>query len=466
MSERDYPADARGSDRTGIARKGTGRFGGPQVGGNRAGKGRVRLQTLVLIRWVAIAGQTAAILVVRFGFGFDMQLALVLAVVAASAIVNIFLAARYPSSTRLSDSEAGLYLAFDTLQLAVLLFLTGGVQNPFTILVLVPVTIGATTLSLRSTIWLGAVTLVSLTIISIFHLPLPWEEGGFAISDRYTFGIWAALALSMVFITVYAFRIAAEGRRMSDALTETQMALAREQRLSAVGGLAAAAAHELGTPLGTIALVAKELSRELPEGSPLADDVDLLITQSRRCRDILRELSQRPEGGDRGDSPFNRMPLSALVEASAAPHRKEGVELLVGVDPANRTGATDQDGGTETAQPIVARNPEILHGLGNLIENAVDFAESRVTLLVGWTDHEICIDLEDDGPGFDRGIIGALGEPYVTTRREADGMGLGVFIAKTLLEHTGARVVFSNRGGGGARVAITWPRAILEQDGT
>ena len=459
MRDRDLPADARGSNQMKNGQVENGR-----VGKGRAAKGRVRLQTLVLIRWVAIAGQTAAILVVRFGFGFDMQLALVLAVVAASAIVNIFLAARYPASTRLSDSEAALYLAFDTLQLAVLLFLTGGVQNPFSILVLVPAIIAATTLSLRSTIWLGAVTLVSLTILSFFHLPLPWDEGGFAISERYIFGIWSALALSMVFITVYAFRIAAESRRMSDALTETQMALAREQRLSAVGGLAAAAAHELGTPLGTIALVAKELSRELPEGSPLAGDVDLLITQSDRCRDILRELSQRPEGGDYGDSPFNRMPLSALAEASAAPHRKDGVELSVEVDPANRTGATGDGGASEGAQPVVARNPEILHGLGNLIENAVDFAESRVALRVGWTDNEISIELEDDGPGFDRGILGALGEPYVTTRREADGMGLGVFIAKTLLEHTGARVVFSNRGGGGARVAITWPRAILEHD--
>lgn len=444
MRERDFSADARGPD--------------------RVGKGRMRLQTLVLIRWVAIAGQTAAILLVRFGFGFDMQLALVLAVVAASAIVNIFLAARYPAATRLSDSEAALYLAFDTLQLAVLLFLTGGVLNPFSLLVLVPVTISATTLSLRSTIWLGAVTLVSLTILSFLHLPLPWDEAGFIISDRYIFGIWSALALGMVFITVYAFRIAAESRRMSDALTETQMALAREQRLSAVGGLAAAAAHELGTPLGTIALVAKELSRELPQGSPLADDVNLLITQSDRCREILRELSQRPEGGDRGDSPFNRMPLSALAEASAAPHRKEGVEVSVEVDPVNRAGATGDGSGFEGAQPVVARNPEILHGLGNLVENAVDFAKSRVALQVGWTDNEISIELEDDGPGFDRGILGALGEPYVTTRREADGMGLGVFIAKTLLEHTGARVAFSNRGGGGARVAITWPRAILERD--
>ena len=436
----------------------------PAEGGTpeRAIGGRVRLQTLVFIRWIALAGQTAAILVVRFGFEFDMQFELVAAVVAASVVVNVLLTTRYPASTRLSDAEAALYLAFDVLQLSVLLFLTGGVQNPFAILVLVPVTISATSLSLRSTIWLGAVGLVSVTVLAFFHLPLPWDEGGFTISNRYIFGIWSALSLGMVFITVYAFRIAAEGRRMSDALAETQMALAREQRLSAVGGIAAAAAHELGTPLGTITLVAKELDRALPEGSPMREDVNLLISQSDRCREILAELSRRPEG-DRDDSPFNRMPITALIESSAEPHRRAGIELAVEIKDANGVGERDE--GTEAVQPVVARNPEILHGLGNLVENAVDFAKSRVAVIVGWSDDEIFVELEDDGPGFDRGILGALGEPYVTTRRDADGMGLGVFIAKTLLEHTGARVAFSNRRSGGARVAITWPRAILERGG-
>jgi hypothetical protein len=221
--------------------------------------GRVRLQTLILIRWIALAGQIVAILFVRFWLGFDLPLALTFGAVGISALVNISLVIRYPTSTRLSDGEAAFYLAFDTIQLGVLLFLTGGIQNPFAILVLAPVTISSTTLSLRSTISLGLLTLASLTLLAFYHLPLPWAEGGLALSPTYIVGIWTALALGLIFIGVYDFRIAEENRRMTDALAETEMTLAREQRLSALGGLAAMAAYELGSPLGTITLIASEM---------------------------------------------------------------------------------------------------------------------------------------------------------------------------------------------------------------
>ena len=424
-----------------------------RVTGHSAG-GRVRLQTLVVIRWIALAGQTIAILLIHYGFGFALPLGLVGGAVAVSAAVNIVLTAHYPSATRLSDGEAASTLAFDTLQLGVLLFLTGGVQNPFSILVLAPVTISATTLSLRSTAFLGVLTFASLTFLAFFHMPLPWSAGGLELSHVYVFGIWTALALGMVFISVYAWRIAEESRRMSDALAETQMALARAQQLSALGGLAAAAAHELGTPLGTITLVAKELSREIPPGSPLADDVNLLISQSARCRDILARLSRSPDEDQ--SLPFRQMRLTTLAEMSARPYGRAGIEVAVEVDGANagETAANDQ--------PVVVHNSEIVQGIGNLIENAVDFAGARVTITVRWTADEVGIDVSDDGPGFSQGILGALGEPYVSTRRDSDGMGLGVFIAKTLLERTGARVSFGNQRDGGARVAIAWPRAILE----
>ena len=245
--------------------------------------------------------------------------------VVVSAVVNVILTARYSAPTRLKDGEAAATLAFDTLQLGVLLFLTGGAQNPFSILVLAPVTISAMTLSLRSTILLGILTFASLAFLAFYHLPLPWLAGGLELSPVYVFGIWTALAIGMIFITVYAWRIAEESRRMSDALAETQMALARAQQLSALGGLAAAAAHELGTPLGTIALVARELSRDLPPGSPLADDVDLLISQSARCRDILARLSRSPD--EDKTLPFLQLRLSALAEMSARPYRRDGVEV-------------------------------------------------------------------------------------------------------------------------------------------
>jgi two-component system sensor histidine kinase RegB len=428
-------------------------------------RGRVRLRTLVLIRWIAVTGQTFTILVVYFGLGYDLPLALTLAAVGASAALNVFLAVRYPFSKRLTDTEAARYLAYDTLQLAVLLFLTGGLHNPFSLLMLVAVIVSATILSVRSTVWLGALTVLCVSLLMFVHLPLPWTEGGHPLSHLYVFGIWTALMVGMGFFSVYVLRVAEEGRRMSDALTETQMALAREQHLSALGGLAAAAAHELGTPLGTIALVAKEMRHDLPADGPHGEDLELLISQSERCRDILARLTIQPERA--GGSPFYRLPLMTLVETAARSHRREGIAIDVKIEPENAPddpGAADGAAPHKADQPMVSHNLEIIHGLGNLIENAVDFANKRVSITVGWSETEACVGIADDGPGFAHDVLGALGEPYVSTRGEAGGMGLGVFIAKTLLERTGAEIRFGNRRGGGATIVITWPRPVLEME--
>jgi two-component system sensor histidine kinase RegB len=414
--------------------------------GYRHGAGRVRLRTLVLIRWVAVAGQGIAILVVHVGLGFPLPLAPAFLAVLASALLNVAVVARNPPAKRLSDRESALSLAYDILQLAVLMFLTGGLGNPFSLLMLVPVTISATILSLRSTLGLGGLALVCISALAVFHLPLPWKGGGLTLDPTYVLGIWAALSLGMLFVSAYAWRVAQESRRMMDALAETQMALAREQRLSALGSLAAAAAHELGTPLSTIAVVAKEISRELPRDSALSDDVELLSSQATRCREILKRLSAEP--GEGGATPFDQLPLGALVEAAAAPHRRGEVEIEI-IAPAG-------------IQPVVARRPELIQGLLNLIENAVDFARRQVRLVVEWDETQIRIEVIDDGPGFPSAIVGLLGEPYVSTRRDAEGMGLGVFIARTLLERTGADLSFSNLRSGGARVALKWPRAALE----
>jgi two-component system sensor histidine kinase RegB len=376
-----------------------------------------------------------------------MDEASALAAVAVSAGLNLFLTLRYPATTRLSDTQAVVYLAFDILQLTVLLYLSGGITNPFVILVLVPVTISATILSRRSTIWLGLLTVASLTVVALFHQPLPWVPE-FALPALYTAGTWVALVLGMAFISFYAGRVAEESRLMADALAATQLALAREQRLSALGGLAAAAAHELGTPLGTITIVAKELSREFPKDSPHADDIALLLSQSERCRDILAQLSQRPESEP---APFDRLALPAFLDSVIAPHRRaEGLQIRI-----ETKAAIDEP-------PIVPRRAEILHGLGNIVENAVDFAAGQVVVHTAWDKTTVQVTVVDDGPGFAAGILATLGEPYVTSRRDRDGMGLGLFIAKTLLERTGASVAFGNASGGGAMVAIVWPRALLE----
>jgi two-component system sensor histidine kinase RegB len=416
-----------------------------------AGAGRLRLRTLVAIRWVAVLGQAVAVLVVHLGLGFALPLAPVAATIFAAALSNVIMAMTRPAQARLSDRDGAIYLAFDILQLSLLLFLTGGVQNPFAILLLAPVTIAAATLSGRSTIALAALTVAAIVLLGSFHLRLPWAGDGVELPGVYQFGVVTALTVAAVFIAVYAWSLSNAQRRMLDALAATQAALAREQRLSALGGLAAAAAHELGSPLSTIAVVAQELKRAVPPDSPIAEDVGLLVSQSARCRDILAKLAERPEQS--GGAPFELLPASALVRATA--------ETAAPAPPGIATSFTARslDG---SAEPMLARAPEILHGLANLVENARQFARQAVHVDTRWSNAELTVTIADDGPGFPIDVLGELGEPYLTRRRETGHMGLGVFIAKTLLERTGATLSFANRPQGGAEVAIAWRRADIE----
>lgn len=426
--------------------------------------GRLRLQTLVLLRWLAVGGQAAAVLFTYFVLGFDLPLGLCLGAIAASAWLNIFLTVRYPAPRRLGEREAAAYLGYDIVQLAVLIYLTGGLENPFAVLFLVPVTISATTLSLRATMGLAALAFGAVTLLGPFHMPLPWFGGETVpLPALWLVGMWVALVLGLAFMAAYAFRVAREGRRMSAALSATQLVLAREQRLSALDGLAAAAAHELGTPLATISLVAKELKRDAPAGADFADDLDLLHSQAERCRDILATLSRR---GEAGDMVHARLALPVLLEEAAAPFRGRGPEIAIELAP---------ESGPEAGEPPdLTRRTEILYALRNLIENAVAFARARVTVRARWTAAELEIAVIDDGPGFGADIIDQLGEPYVSTRQARDGapaadidgggLGLGFFIAKTLVERTGARLIAANRGRGetGAVVRLVWPRARVE----
>jgi len=406
-----------------------------------------RIHTLIALRWLAVLGQTLAILFVHFGLGFHVPLELCLATVFVLVAVNVTCFVVFPSSHRLSDRGAALFLAFDIIQLSTLLFLTGGLQNPFALLVLVPVTISATILSLASTVTLGALAMAITLLLSIAYLPLPWAAEGLALPPVYLFGMASAIVLGLGFISAYTWRVAAEARRMSDALASTQLALAREQQLSALGGLAAAAAHELGSPLGTIMVVAKELAAEIEPDDPLSEDVTLLVSEAARCRDILANLARRPQQED----PFEYMPIGAVVRAAVDQHQKPGIEAAI-----------EQRGSGPT--PVVPRLPEILHGLGNLAENAFDFARSKVSIRIVWTDRAIRVSIADDGPGLSAEMLDRLGEPYVTSRPEDGGMGLGVFIAKTLLGHTGAQMRFTNRREGGCEVVVEWSRVMLEKE--
>jgi two-component system sensor histidine kinase RegB len=414
----------------------------------------LRLDTLVRLRWLAVAGQTAAVLFVNLGLGFRLPIGFCFALIALSAWLNVLIRIRFAASLRLGSGPALLLLGYDVLQLGGLLYLTGGLDNPFAILLLVPVIVSATTLAPWPTILLGLLVVALASLLAFAHWPLPWLAGeSVPLPFVYTAGVWVALVSACIFTGAYAFRVAEEARQLAKALNATEMVLAREQHLYALDGLAAAAAHELGTPLATIALVANELVREIPPGSPHAEDVALLKSQSQRCRDILAKLTSLSA---QGDQHLARQPLSHLIEEVVEPYRAFGPRIVIappkGVGP----------------EPVGRRNPAIVQGLSNIVENAVDFARQKVEIGSEWTGTQVAVTITDDGPGFAPNIIDRIGEPYLTTRApsgdEAGGLGLGVFIAKSLLERTGAHLDLANRKAeeSGATVRVEWPRALMD----
>src|SRR5262245_142748 len=271
--------------------------------------GRLRLRTLISIRWAAVLGQSAAVVLVHYGLGYSLPLFHCAAAIGASALLNVVLTLRGHLGRHLSDYHAVVYLAYDVLQLTALLYLTGGLNNPFALLILAPVIVSATALSRPATIGLGGLAVAGITILAFYYQPLPWPAPGFALPEYYLLGVWQALVIGILFIAAWVGSVSEEARTMSDALVATQVALSRAQRLSELGALAAAAAHELGSPLATIAVVAKEMRRDVPPGTPLADDVGLLIEQSDRCREILAQLSRRPDQ-PQAFEPGRFMPLS------------------------------------------------------------------------------------------------------------------------------------------------------------
>lgn len=424
----------------------------------------LRLQTIVRLRWVAVLGQLVTICIVYFGFGYPLPIGYCLTLIATSAWLNVFLSIKYPARHRLSLRMATAVLAYDIIQLTGLLHLTGGIENPFTVLIVAPVTVSAATLPPRNTFFLGLIATGATLLIIYSYWPLPWIPGlQIELAYNYKIGILAAVYATMTFLALYAWRLAKERQMMATALAATELVLAREQRLHALDGLAAAAAHELGTPLSTIVLTTKEMLREVPPGGPLADDVQLLYEQSRRCREILQKLTRRPSVQDPLHSSIT---VCELMDEAAQPHSNGKSRIAIAASPF--------DGLTVEArrEPVGERRPGVIFGLGNIIENAADFAESQVLIEARWGGDEVVVTITDDGPGFDTEIIDTLGEPYVTTRSlvadpnpdKPTGLGLGFFIAKTLLERSGANLTFENRypPAHGAIVRISWPRTVFE----
>ena len=432
--------------------------------------GWIRLRTLLLLRWLAILGQTVTVVVASFVLGLRVELGLSFLAIGSSVLSNMIAMTVFPPNQRLRDWDAMLTLLFDLTQLSFLLFLTGGLNNPFALLILAPVTISATALTLRSTVILGVMSVAMITLVAYYHIPLRQSDGTvLELPGQILVGFWIAIVIGIVFLSIYARRVSLEVHTMSRALLATQEALAREQKLTDLGGVVAAAAHELGTPLATIKLVSTELAEELEGNAELAEDARLIREQADRCRDILRDMGR----AGKDDLHMRSAPFSAVVREAAEPHQDRGIAVHFDFSP--------EDGGD---QPVIYRRPEIIHGIRNLVQNAVDFASADVWVDGRWHEGEIRLSLADDGAGFPPDLLGHLGDPFLKRRKGVrdlsqrpgyEGMGLGLFIAKTLLERSGATITFRNGSDPflledesgtrrGAVVDVIWPAAAIMQD--
>lgn len=429
----------------------------------------VRLRTLIYLRWFAICGQIGAVTVATAIYDLALPMGYVVLLIGASFVVNITSLVAYPEAKRLTDFEATGMLLFDITQLSLLTYLMGGLNNPFILLIMAPVTISASILNLRSTLFLGAVAIGAVTVLGWSYMPLRTETGFvLKIPDLFLFGFWIAIIIGIVFLGLYARRVSSEIHAMTQALMATQMALAREQKLTDLGGVVAATAHELGTPLATIKLVSSEMLDEL-EGE-MREDAKLINEQADRCRTILRSMGR----AGKDDIHLRSAPIEAVVNEAAEPHKNRGKELIIDLIPSPMAAQR---------QPIVRRHPEIIHGLRNLVQNAVDFASTTVWVDVLWDDTTITIRIIDDGNGFSHTALGRIGDPFMRergnlTERRArpayEGMGLGLFIAKTLLERTAAKLRFFNADNSeaesvdrtdhiGAVVEVVWNRKSLTE---
>ncbi|MFM2366385.1 MAG: hypothetical protein RIR95_993 [Pseudomonadota bacterium] len=431
----------------------------------------LRLRSSILLRWIAIGGQIAAIFVAAFMLSIRLPLGLCLLAVGLAVAANLTAAKIFPANKRLSEPEAVITLAFDLAQLSFLLFLTGGLSNPFAVLILAPVTISASALELRATILIGVLAGLFATILLFFNMPLVDSQGKVLLtSDLFAYGFWSAILIGVAFLAGYLRRVSTEIHSMSDALLATQLALSREQKLTDLGGVIAAAAHELGTPLSTIKLVSAELIDELHNFPALQEDARLLLQQADRCRDILRSMGR----AGKDDLLIKQALFGEVLREASEPHLNRGRDV---------TFTIGTPGDAASPEPIIRRLPALIHGIRNLAQNAVDFAQSKVWIEASWTDSTLTLIIRDDGPGFSPQILGRIGDPFLSSRKAEhdrselqhyEGMGLGLFIAKTLLERTGAVLTFANvrdiagtepfEPPHGALVKATWPLIALQAE--
>ena len=435
----------------------------------------VFLRTLTNLRWLAIIGQTIAVFIGVRVINLELSIVYCTLLIFTSFSLNFFSLLSFPNTKRLSENSTLIVLMFDLFQLSSLLYLCGGLTNPFAVLILAPVAISATLLSLVRTTFLSTTAVILVSILSYTHIPLKLADGSFLILPNILMlGIWVALVITIVFISAYAWRVKKDVTRINQLLLATKLALEREQKLTALGGVVAAAAHELGSPLTTIKLVSSELLEELSTKSKkdsTIEDLELIKSQAERCKKILRNMATDVTGS----SQILSVPIIALVKEACLPFQDRGKQIIFSLNNLEHRGKKVKED-----QIVIRRSSEIIHGLRNIIQNATDFSKKDVFIDISWSSTDIKISIKDDGPGFPEGLISKIGEPFIkskingsiidSSRPEYESMGLGLFIAKTLLERSGAALVFKNycfkddgNLSSGAEVTSVWKRKVFEE---
>ncbi len=403
-------------------------------------------KTLIILRWIAILGQLIAINLVYFYLDLDFPIKVAHLIIFIGFLTNLFLQFRF-KSIQIKDFNASIFLFYDLIQLSLLLYLTGGISNPFTILMIIPTIVSSTFLSMGTTIILGFVTMIFLFLLTIFHYPLPGiHDHSVTFPKLYLAGYFIAIIIGLVFLSYFGIRFSGESKRRSDATSQLQKLIAKEYELESLGGQAAAAAHSLGTPLATINVVASELKKELGKNNEHSKDIDLLISQTKRCGEILKKISKKQI---KDDEFFSKTKLEDLLQEIVSSFKETSSKTIVL--------KLDNDKNKISIQ----RSPEMIYGLRNFIGNAVKFSKNKVELILASNKKTVEILIKDNGPGFPMDVIELLGEPYIKSRsnkiKDNAGTGLGTFLGKTLLERRGAKISFyNNKENNGAIVKINW----------
>ena len=402
--------------------------------------------TLTALRYIAIFGQFIAINIVYYYLKLEFPINESYVVIFFGLLTNLFLQFRIKVN-QLKDTYASFFLLYDLIQLSILLYLTGGIFNPFSFLLIIPAIVSSTFLSMGTTITLSIITSFFLFLLSHFYLPLPGVDANiFNVPNFYKFGILASILIGLVFLSYFGIRFSGETKKRSEALNKLQEVIAKEYELESLGGQAAAAAHSLGTPLATISVVAKELKKEIGSNKEISKDIDLLISQTKRCSEILKKISKKQI---EEDSFINLIKLEDLLEEIITSFKETSSKKIVLLN------KNDQN------KINIQRTPEIIYGLRNFIGNAVKFSKSKIEVNLESDKKMIKIEINDDGPGIPEDIINIIGEPYIKSKSielsSNSGLGLGTFLGKTLLERQGANLKFkSNSNLGGALVVISW----------